>query len=152
MHLSANEIDVSFQYRYANQVYTRVRLSKRKLINLMHSTPKPSVLSRVGLSISSRLSRTDSLLKRLSKLSMLLLIRRKGLSRCKSRIKFLPKGLSDYDAGSRVYVCFLGKRRFIDVFECIWLYVYTLGFISFCTTIRIETCKPKAMKSPEIFT
>lgn len=45
MHLSANEIDVSFQYRYANQVHmlpsARISICSPYVI----STPKPYALS-----------------------------------------------------------------------------------------------------------
>lgn len=44
MHLSANEVDVSFQYRYANQYPKAIRLVNGGLINL-----KPLVTHKFAL-------------------------------------------------------------------------------------------------------
>lgn len=92
MHLSANEIDVKFQYRYANQVCLSVFLSLNRVIShhtLVRSTPKPSVSLQAVLSTFVPLLPTGSLSRTPFRLSMSLLILRKVLSRFKFRIKQL---------------------------------------------------------------
>jgi hypothetical protein len=49
MHLSANEIDLQFQYRYANQVSAVLsRYMKAVLMHICASTRRRSGLSRAG--------------------------------------------------------------------------------------------------------